>query len=90
MEWTIADEQRVHDLEWKDARRRMPFLRRWKVMTNSKADNAYWKIVRYYAGFMPLIHAVAHAHDEMRELYGMAFNKQTRSWQDIPVAWRQA
>ena len=68
------------DKDWKHARARMPFLRRWKNMTHSKADHAFWKIVRHYAEIVPLADAIQCAHREMRILYGMSFDKERLEW----------
>ena len=73
-------ELQMHELYWQDARRRMPFLRKWKVMTQNKADHTFWKIVRYYAQNIPLCEAMDQAHCEMLVLYRMVFNKDSKEW----------
>ena len=51
-----------------------------KMMPQDKAERTFWSMVRHHAENMPLYIACRVAHDEMRELYGIAFNKQTKLW----------
>lgn len=83
MEWTKEQEAKALEIDWKHAKRNIPGLRRWKIMTNNKADHAFWRIVRHYAEIVPLTIAMDCAHNEMRVLYNMVFDKESKEWRAI-------
>ena len=89
MEWTFADELHAPEIDWKFARR-IHGVRRWKVMTQNKANSAYERLVEHYTTVFlgDIKEAYRVATNDMRNLYGLEKDQQTRIWHEVPVAWR--
>jgi len=79
----LSDET-FRDFSWKYARRNVPGLRRWKQMTQRKADNAYQRLASRYASVFlgDIKEAYGAAKNEMRVLFGLV-RTEDGTWRSI-------